>query len=112
MTGVARLGGLIRSVDRRCSDPIDRLEQAVLMAGDLRATGDSLIDHYVEQARAREVSWNEIGEVLGMSKQGAQQRFRGRWFDRFIRPTKGRRARYLTDRARRSIEHAREEARA
>lgn len=72
----------------------------------------ALIDHYVEQARAREVSWNEIGEVLGMSKQGAQQRFRGRWFDRFIRPTKGRSARRLTDRVRRSIEHAREEARA
>jgi hypothetical protein len=55
---------------------VDRkLETAVRVADELRAVGDALLDHYVQVARADRRSWTDIGQVLGISKQGAQQRF-------------------------------------
>jgi ATP-dependent Clp protease ATP-binding subunit ClpA len=33
------------------------------------------VDHYVRTARAEGRSWTDIGDALGVSKQGAQQRF-------------------------------------
>jgi hypothetical protein len=52
-----------------------RLETAVRVAAELRAVGDELLDHYVQAARSDGRSWTDIGELLGVSKQGAQQRF-------------------------------------
>jgi hypothetical protein len=54
---------------------LDRLGAAVAMAGDLRDLGDLVVDRYVQAARADERSWSQIGEMLGVTKQAAQQRF-------------------------------------
>jgi hypothetical protein len=55
--------------------PLDRLSAAVLVADELRAQGDELLDRFVAQARRENCSWTEIGTTLGISKQAAHQRF-------------------------------------
>lgn len=54
---------------------LDRLGTAVALAGELRELGDLVVDRYVQAARADERAWSQIGEVLGVTKQAAQQRF-------------------------------------
>ena len=54
---------------------LERLGAAVAIAGDLREVGELVVDRYVHAARADGRSWSQIGEVLGVSKQAAQQRF-------------------------------------
>ncbi len=41
---------------------------------ELADVGDKLLDHFVQEARAAECSWSQIGAALGVSKQAAQQR--------------------------------------
>jgi biotin operon repressor len=70
----------IPSIDRLAAgiaagSPLERLSEARELAGRLRARGDELLDHFVDAARGSGHSWNEIGSVLGTSKQAAQQRF-------------------------------------
>ena len=55
--------------------PLERLGAAVAIAGELRELGDLVVDRYVQAARADERSWSQIGEVLGVTMQAAQQRF-------------------------------------
>src|SRR3954470_1163441 len=63
-------------VARAASDePLMRLSAAVLTAEDVRDRADELLDRFVEAARAAGHSWTEIGGVLGVTKQAAQQRF-------------------------------------
>jgi Clp amino terminal domain, pathogenicity island component len=52
-----------------------RLEAALRLTAELRAVGDQVVDYYVQAARNEGRSWTEIGEVLGITKQGAQKRF-------------------------------------
>ena len=54
---------------------LDRLGAAVAIAGELRELGDLVVDRYVQAARVDERSWSQIGAMLGVTKQGAQQRF-------------------------------------
>jgi hypothetical protein len=54
---------------------LDGLEAAAVVAEDVRNLGDQLIDRFVTAARAAGHSWSEIGGVLGVTKQAAQQRF-------------------------------------
>jgi len=54
---------------------LDRITIAESMSYDLGRLADQLTDHFVQQARAAGHSWAEIGKQLGMSKQGAQQRY-------------------------------------
>jgi Clp amino terminal domain, pathogenicity island component len=56
---------------------LERLGAAVAVAVELRELGDLVVDRYVEAARADARSWSQIGEVLGVTKQAAQQRFVG-----------------------------------
>jgi hypothetical protein len=56
-------------------DPLQRLSAAVLTAEDVRDRADELLDRFVTAARAAGRSWTEIGAVLGVTKQAAQQRF-------------------------------------
>jgi ATP-dependent Clp protease ATP-binding subunit ClpA len=61
---------------------------AARTAADLDDLGERLLDHFVGAARSAGCSWSEIGAVLGVTKQGAQQRFvspsaGGRLPDRF-----------------------------
>ncbi len=55
--------------------PRERLAAAVDASGRLSSLADRLLDHFVRLARQHGASWTEIGGVLGVSKQAAQQRF-------------------------------------
>src|SRR3954451_24919426 len=69
--------GLQALAEERAASPaaLDRLRAAVLVVEDVRAQGDKLLDRFVATARQERCSWSEIGEVLGVSKQAAHQRF-------------------------------------
>src|SRR3954468_2548437 len=74
MDTVNRLAAEVRA--RAASDePLMRLSAAVVTAEDVRDRADELLDRFVEAARAAGRSWTEIGAVLGVTKQAAQQRF-------------------------------------
>jgi hypothetical protein len=47
------------------------------VCSELTNLGDQLVDHFVEAARRDGCSWAQIGSVLGVSRQGAQQRYGG-----------------------------------
>ncbi len=55
-------------------DPLDLLASAARRQQELADVGDELLDHFVQDARAAECSWSQIGAALGVSKQAAQQR--------------------------------------
>jgi len=57
--------------DWRTRDVIEGLQDAATM----RAGVDALTQARVDHARHVGRSWAEIGEALGMSKQGAQQKY-------------------------------------
>ncbi|HEY0690182.1 MAG TPA: Clp protease N-terminal domain-containing protein [Kribbella sp.] len=59
-------------------DPLVRLETAVTFADLAGKAADAMVDHYVEVARAAELSWTVIGDRLGVSKQAVRQRFSAR----------------------------------
>lgn len=102
----------MRAIRRRgAGSALERLRGAVGISEELAALGDAVVDHFVEEARHDGHSWSEIGEVLGMTKQAAQQRHRLRWFDRFTRVRRAPSWVGLTDRARHAIDLAQEEAR-
>ncbi|WP_106400926.1 Clp protease N-terminal domain-containing protein [Actinocorallia populi] len=66
--------------DRR--ERVAPLRAAVALAGQLRGLADELVDGYVEHSRLQGCSWAQIGEVLGITRQAAQQRYgtpRGRY---------------------------------
>ncbi|HET8536992.1 MAG TPA: Clp protease N-terminal domain-containing protein [Solirubrobacteraceae bacterium] len=69
--------GLAALAEERAASPaaLDRLRAAVVVVEDVRAQGDELLDRFVAAARQERCSWSEIGEVLGVSKQAAHQRF-------------------------------------
>jgi hypothetical protein len=52
-----------------------RLRAAVAVGQELTARGDALIERFVSDARAAGMSWTQIGEEFGTSKQAAQQRY-------------------------------------
>lgn len=54
-----------------------RLAEAAAVSQDLSALTDQLLDYFVQQARESGMSWSQIGQQLGVTKQGAQQRFTG-----------------------------------
>jgi hypothetical protein len=68
---------LVAALDREHRDarPRERLEAAAVLASELHQLGERLLDHYVHAARAADSSWSDIGDVLGVSKQGAHQRY-------------------------------------
>lgn len=51
-------------------------EDAILAAHLIADEGRIVLHRWVEAARRSGLSWSEIGEALGISKQAAQQRFR------------------------------------
>src|SRR4051812_38998702 len=68
---------LVAAIEREHGgrDVAERLEVALRIAANLRAVGDEVVDHYAQAARGEGRSWAEIGDVLGITKQGAQKRF-------------------------------------
>jgi hypothetical protein len=111
MSKIPTANSLASAVARHHKQPLHRLREAVQVADELNSTGDALIDHFVDEARTAGHSWTEIGEVLGMTKQAAQQRFRTRWLDRFTRGRKFSTSSCMTDRARLAVEAAADESR-
>ena len=55
--------------------PLDNLSDAVMVSTRLGEQADSLIGHFVDQARRSGASWSQIGASMGVTKQAAQQRF-------------------------------------
>jgi hypothetical protein len=76
--GSVRLDDLITAVTRAHEAPLDQLSGAVLLAEHLDDVADSLIGHFVDQARRAGASWSDIGRSMGVTKQAAQKRFVGR----------------------------------
>jgi hypothetical protein len=73
-----RLDDLIDSIRKVHSDPLEQLSDAVLLADHISDIADSLIGHFVDQARRQGASWTDIGRSMGVTKQAAQKRFVGR----------------------------------
>ncbi len=82
------LDELIAEVDRTCEaagrphagepeqpDWLALLATASRLAGRLQALADDLVEDYVEHCRMHGYSWADIGSVLGVTRQAAQQRF-------------------------------------
>src|SRR5215218_11203751 len=73
-----RLDDLIDSIRKVHADPLEQLTDAVLVADHIGEIADSLIGHFVDQARRQGASWTDIGRSMGVTKQAAQKRFVGR----------------------------------
>jgi hypothetical protein len=59
-------------------DLLARITTAEDLAAQLVVLGDELVNYFVDEARAEGRSWTDIGSYLGLSRQGAQQRYRPR----------------------------------
>ena len=57
------------------TDPLDRLELACAAAHELTETADQLITYFVNEARDAGLSWTQIGERMGVTKQAARKKF-------------------------------------
>ncbi len=80
MSKVSRLDDSRRDLDAALSD-FDRAtggKELLAAARAVRASTEALEEAAVLEARAEGVSWSKIGAVYGLTKQGAQQRFRSR----------------------------------
>src|SRR3984885_5843740 len=77
MTSPVSLDTLITYVkaQRPGGSPLDNLSDAVTVSAQLSEQADSLIGHFVDQARRSGASWSQIGASMGVTKQAAQQRF-------------------------------------
>ena len=104
-----RLDDLIESIKRKNSGALDQLTDAVLAADYLGEVADHLIGHFVDQARRSGASWTEIGRSMGVSKQAAQKRFVARSDAPDLDASQG--FSRFTDRARKVVVTAQEEAR-
>lgn len=72
------LDSLIAHVDRPDLEPLQLVTEAMIVSERIGDLGDELVDHYVQRARDAGASWAAIGANLGVSKQAAQKRFRGK----------------------------------
>jgi hypothetical protein len=68
---------LVAIVEARAADapPAMRLQMAIDLGRELTDLGDTLIGRFVGQAREAGLSWTEIGQLFGTSKQAVQQRY-------------------------------------
>jgi len=87
-----RLDDLITAINRaRPDEPLQQLQDAMLLGDHLGELADHLIGHFVDQARRSGASWTEIGRSMGVTKQAAQKRFVAKGdqgFDRFSAPAR------------------------
>ncbi len=77
MAEVVAGSDLINEVQARTVglDELARVDAALAVSRELEAAGDSVVDHFVGQARAADHSWTAIAELMGVSKQAARARF-------------------------------------
>jgi len=57
------------------ADHLARVETACQAAADLDEIADHLVGHFVDEARAAGLTWTQIGEHIGVTKQAARKRF-------------------------------------
>ena len=57
---------------QQATDPIERLKASLR----IREAAEALEAEAIEEARQNGATWREIGSYYGLTKQGAQQRFR------------------------------------
>jgi hypothetical protein len=105
-----RLDDLIEAIKNTHSAALDQLTDAVLAADRLGDVADHLIGHFVDQARRSGASWTEIGRSMGVTKQAAQKRFVAKGDAPDLDASQG--FSRFTDRARKVVVTAQEEARA
>ena len=110
MAPAPSLSELIQTVHDRSADrdALARVAAAAEVTGEITNKGDLLLGHFVAAARQAGCSWSEIGTALGVTKQGAQQRFVDR--DDASRAGDEHLLLRYTSRARSSVARAREEA--
>src|SRR5215472_5538304 len=110
-----RLDELIAFVKSQEGTALDHVSAAVRISEHLDELADHLIGHFVDQARKTGASWTDIGQSMGVTKQAAQKRFVPRasdWGDLLsgaFPPDPVKFSRF-TDRARRAVIAARQEA--
>ena len=104
-----RLDDLIAAIEKVHTGALDQLSDAVLAADHLGEVADHLIGHFVDRARRSGASWSEIGRSMGVSKQAAQKRFVPK-AENDLDPAQG--FSRFTERARKVVVAAQEEARA
>jgi hypothetical protein len=77
MAPAPSLAELVQTVHDRTADQdaLARVRAAAEVSGEIASKADVLLGHFVEAARQAGCSWTEIGAALGVTKQGAQQRF-------------------------------------
>lgn len=77
LKGPLTLEDLIDLVNHRADNGTGqaRLTEASALSQELNSLTDQLLDYFVQQAREAGMSWSQIGQQLGVTKQGAQQRF-------------------------------------
>src|SRR5258706_6928979 len=112
MTHPVRLDDLIEAIKKVHSDALDQLSDAVIAADHLGDVADHLIGHFVGQARRSGASWTDIGKSMGVTKQAAQKRFvpKGSGEPLTLDPSQG--FSRFTERARKVVMAAQNEARA
>ncbi|MCF3120925.1 ATP-dependent Clp protease ATP-binding subunit [Streptomyces arenae] len=111
-TNPVRLDDLIDAIKKVHTDALDQLQDAVIAADHLGDIADHLIGHFVDQARRSGASWTDIGKSMGVTRQAAQKRFvpkkQGESPD--LDPSQG--FSRFTDRAKRALMAAQDEAKA
>jgi hypothetical protein len=110
ITNSIRLDDLIQAIKKTHSAALDQLTGAVLAADHLGDVADHLIGHFVDQARRSGASWTEIGRSMGVTKQAAQKRFVAKGDAPDLDASQG--FSRFSDRARKVVVTAQEEARA
>jgi len=109
-----RLDELIGYVKSQDGTALDHVSAAVRISEHLGELADHLIGHFVDQARKTGTSWTEIGQSMGVTKQAAQKRFVPRpsdWQSLLADAFRTGSFSRFTDRAKRTVEAAQEEAR-
>jgi hypothetical protein len=97
-------------------EPLTLLASAARQQQELADLGESLLDHFVQEARVAGCSWSQIGTALGVSKQAAQQRHSilRSWVGKFASGVESAMAHLLkrfSSQARRAVVLGQEEAR-
>src|SRR6266498_627256 len=107
MTHLPTLETLVTEIEARAGeDAAARLHAAVETGRELASLGDALVERYVAEARAAGLSWTQVGESFGTTKQAAQKRYGA------TVPTGAWPGRRLAEPAQRALIRAIEEARA
>ena len=109
-----RLDDLIGYIKSQHGTALDQVSAAMQVSEHLGELADHLIGHFVDQARKAGASWTDIGQSMGVTKQAAQKRFVPKdpdWQNLLADAFRAHPFSRFTDRARRTVVAAQEEAR-